>query len=739
MNKEDLEKTRALNELSEQIKNKEQELYVDIPDDINENVKENKEELYNNLVSDDTKVFNENELNTIKEEKNKKDNIFKKLKDKFNKLSKKQKIIVIVSSLIILIAIISLIVILINSNKKEEVSEEESIIIAKDNYVYQNGFLTMLDENDNSLGTYECENKDENKCYVAYLDNDEDPFLTPIQKYEDDTLIKTRSKIYNERYVFIFDNDDISSKLIKLYDMQDNKVLDEYYGIKAYDVENVNTVVLKDKDNNYGLFEFKTNELSTLIDFKYQFMGLIDKDNDNLIVVKNNKGYFLIDYNDNTKTRVFSNEIVDYNDEYILIKTSNNKYSVFNYSGDDYLKDFDFIKFIDNNLAAVVKDNELFIRGYSNNKYNEEGFELTNDNYVKTYIFDENNSLVSTLYAFDLELHDKTLTLKIMNSDKTTRNETLDLKEGEISLKYKYYSYFNGILYFYNDEEKTNIIGTYECKNSNNTSNSTFNNCYVAKTTFFSDNYLTPKKDVDAYIPIYNNKYVFILDAPELQNDDNIEIKFYDLINKKVLGTYVAIDADIDNNEDMDFKDISSTKIIAKLKSGKFGVIEISGSEANVIHKFNYNYIERANDDFIVQLENNNWQVIYNNSKYSSNEFGGKILNYGNGYFVIKQNDKEFIYKADGNEILTSGYDYIDISNQEVFGVVSSNKLDIYTKDGKKLTDESINLISTNYTSSSFRITVNGNQVSVNIYKEDNTLDSTKYLQLNSIGDDDEE
>ena len=733
MNEEDLEKTRALNELTEIINQqnnvsnnmgdtKDASEIINIPDDING--EENKEELFNDLTN-----------NNPEDNKKKKQSIIVKFKDWWSKLSKKQKIIFISIAVLVLILIITLVIILVTRKPKDQGGENlPDVVLEADNYVYQNGVLTLLDKNGNSIGTYDCENKDEKKCYVAFVSNYEDDFDTQINKNNNDELIKARSSIYFDRYVFIYDNASEEDEKLKLYDMQDNKSIGDYYGIKSYGVENANAVVLKDEKDTYGLFEFTNDGLNPLIDFKYQYMGLIDKEKDTLVVVKDNQGYYLVDYSDKAQSKVFTKAIYNYNDDYVILK-NDNKYSVCDYKNKELIKDYDYIRFITGDYIAVVKDKKLYIRNYENKKYNEEGYELTNENYRTINRFDDNRKLIGTDYAFEVELHEKTLSITIKNADNTTRDEKLNLAEGDVSANYDYYSYYNGKLYFYDDDDKTNIIGTYECNNKNNSIDDKFNNCYVAKDNVFNDSYINPRVDKDSVIALYNKKYVFIVDAPDLQNNDNREIKFYDLTQSKVLGTYNAIDANMGQSvPKLTLVNTNDTRIIARLKSGKFGVIQIKGSEANVLQKFSYNYIERAGNDYIVQLENNNWQIIYSNN-YTSSEFPGRIKNYSNGYVVVRNSnkDKDIIYKGDGTQLLTNEYDYIDINNKTVFGAVKDSKLEIYTYDAKKVNTDTISLKSNKYYNTntpSFKLSSNGSTVSVNIYNTDGTLSESRSYSL---------
>ena len=730
MDNEDLEKTRALNELNVLFDdNNVSDEEIDIPDDINK--EENKEELFKDLTS------NEDDNNKKDDKKKKKKLDIKKM---WNKLSKKQKIITIVVSSIILILIITLIIVLVTKKKEEVVNDDpkNDVVLESDNYVYQNGSITMIDKNGNSLGTYECENKNENKCYVAYLLNTEDPFETPINKYSNDEIIKPRSNFYFNRYVFIYDNDSENDSKIKLYDMNDNKVLNEYYGVKSYDVENKNVIVLKDEKDNYGLFEFSSSGLNTLIDFKYQFMGMISKDKDDKIVIKDSRGYYLADYSGNVKTKAFNGEIIDYNDTYVLVKNNSNKYTVYNYTGEEFNKNYDYIRLLSNDYVAVVTDKNLFIRGYSDNKYNEEGIEITNTDYRKVNFFDDNKKLINSSFAFETELHDKTLTIKLKNSDNTTRDEKINLSEGDVSAKLDYYSYYNGKLYFYEDQEKTKLFGTYECNNKNNITNDTLNNCYVAKDTAFNDSYINPYIAKDSVVAIYNKRFVFIFDSPELKNDSNIEIKFYDLKQNKVLGTYSAVDANMAQSvPSLTLVDTNNTNIIGRFKSGKFGVISINNKDATILHEFTYNYIERAGNDFIVQLKDNNWQIIYGSNGYTSSEFPGRIKNYANGYVVVRNSDKDYLYKGDVSLVLSNGtnFDYIDISNKEVFGGVSNGTLNIYKYDGEKVNTDTISLKSNKYYNTStpaFKISLSdgGQKVNVNVYNDDGTLSTTKSYSL---------
>jgi hypothetical protein len=515
--------------------------------------------------------------------------------------------------------------------------------------------------------------------------------------------------------------------IITLYNMTTNEVVGEYLGVKSYNTDNPNLVILKDKNNEYGLFELTDNELKTVINFKYNYMGIIPSNDHEKLVVKGIKGYYLIDYNNKTLSKVLSDPIIDYNDAYILVK-NNNLYSVYDYDGQEYNKDYEYIKLIDESYIATVSNKMVYIKGINDNKYNEVGYRLSNSNYVPINTFDVDNKLISTSYAFKTTINNNILTVTVHNDGGSDEEYLVNLNEGNASSKYNYYNYFDGTLYFYDDDAKTNLIGSYSCNNKNTVGDDlTLTNCYLAKDTVLNDTYLNPNVSRNATIPIYNKHYVFIYDAPTLANDSNVEIKFYDLTQSKIMGTYSQIDSNTPNNNGTSsLIDTNNTSIIAKLKTGKYGTINITNSGASVGYKFNYNYLERYGNYYEALTSDNKWEILYSNDSVSST-YPGKILNNLNNYFVIKNGDYVNIYKNDGSILISDGFKYIELLSSKIFGAVDvNNKLFIYTYDGTKLNTEGINLNSSDYYNTNnpaFKLALVGDNVKVSILNNGNYMD----------------
>ena len=272
------------------------------------------------------------------------------------------------------------------------------------------------------------------------------------------------------------------------------------------------------------------------------------------------------------------------------------------------------------------------------------------------------------------------------------------------------------------------MIGSYACNNKNETiTDNMFINCYVAKDSVFNDNYESPYQERNATIPLYNNKYVFIYDAPTLANDGNIEIKFYDLSQNKVLGTYAKVDSGTkDNNGVFSLFSTNDANIIAKLKTGKYGVINIDADKASVTYKFNYESLERYGNYYLAQKENDKWVILYSLND-TSFEFRNKIMDDNNDYVVLKDDDEVMIYpnKDNARAINTNSYDYIGLYSKIYAAVDSKNRLWLYTYDNSNsINREGIRLDTKEYYNTAnpaFKLVVRSNEVEVSIY------DGSKY------------
>lgn len=148
---------------------------------------------------------------------------------KWSQLSKKQKVTMIVCGVILLLVIVVILLYFLVFKKDDEEEnkkpEEPVVIVEKDNYRYEDGWLVFLGENDEELGEYECTNKDEELCYVAYYSN-EDDFDVNKNVYENGIPVEFRSDIILDNYVFIYDNTETEDGNVLLYNIESKEVTD---------------------------------------------------------------------------------------------------------------------------------------------------------------------------------------------------------------------------------------------------------------------------------------------------------------------------------------------------------------------------------------------------------------------------------------------------------------------------------------------------------------------------------
>ena len=310
-----------------------------------------------------------------------------KIKEKWQSFSKKKKIGIIVIVIIILLTIIGLITFLILNNKKDnKVEEKEDVILEVDNYRYENGKLILLGDKDKELGKYNCKNKDEKLCYVAYYEKDE-KIDNPKKIDEEGNILDTRSAIVNDKYVFIHDSKKEDDEKVNLYDIKDGKTLDEYNAIKY--IKN-NYAIVKDYTGSYGIIELN-DEVLTKIQFNYDNLAIIS-DNDKVNIIANESGRnYLIDINEKILTKAISMDIVNYNDKFLVAVDVEGKYYLYDYKNNLVYDDsFDYIKlFSDYNL--FIKDKKAFLNTSDGAKLTENGFDINNKYkyYQKLYIYDD--------------------------------------------------------------------------------------------------------------------------------------------------------------------------------------------------------------------------------------------------------------------------------------------------------------------------------------------------------------
>ena len=611
------------------------------------------------------------------------------LLDKWKKMSKQKKIIIILLAIAILAVLILLLVLLLGKgNKKVEPKKEtkkEEVINIVDNYYYKKGKLHILSAKQEELGVYECKNKDEDKCYVA-VNTYRDTLDVSRVLDSDGNDKKERMPVYNDEYVFIYDNENASGGKIVLYSLKENKEKAAYLDTKAYDGD---FLILKDESSKYGLFQFK-EALNIVISPVYNKLYMID--GTDKLVGENGKGYVLI----NRIGKILSDTLtttgaVKYYNENYLVVSENDNYSVLDLKNNTILENFQFITVDGKYIFAVDSKNNLFIRDNEGSKYNEVPISLKNNDYVPGYMYDENGKLKKTMLSFTVNVQKNSIEImpytKKYEEDK---NVSVNILEGIVNKNFKYYSYFDGVLYFYADDYKTTAIGSYKCSVVNNvtTNNMALNNCIPANDTIFEDNDMMGMGEENRHstIPLFNNRFAFVQDGAK-------NIILYDMVDNKAKSSYTQVNSYTPNNDYVFAPASGDYNIVGVNKKGMYGIISINAGTVQSVYPFEYNHIEKVGSVFVAKNQADKWIILGGNGT----EYKNKIRGYSKDFDLVKVKGSSYdVIDGKGN-VIDSDLKYVQIYDAYYAGVDKNNKVMLYTYDGYALLKESIPLSSTTY------------------------------------------
>ena len=371
----------------------------------------------------------------------------------------------------------------------------------------------------------------------------------------------------------------------------------------------------------------------------------------------------------------------------------------------------------------LISDSKLFAYDDKQVKLNENGIKLRTDDYKTIYTFDESNTLTKTEKPYEITIDEGLINIAV--NDKI--NKTINIYEGILSSKTKYISYFDGVLYFYSDEEKTQRIGSYTCKNANEViaSSNEFTDCFVAK----DSNILNGEGK--GYIPILNNSYVFIHDAKTGTINNNIIL--YDLKNSSQKVKYQGIDTGL-GSKDITHKSGSGITIAAKNNDGNFGIISFNengptgliafkeGSEATKKISFldDYYYVERTSKNY---LYSKSGELL------ASSQF--VITNYKNPYLTVKNGIKYKLYKLttpDNGEIVSNEFEYIKVFDNYYVGI-NNNEFNIYKYSEPEVAvlKENVKLLTEDSKYNNFEIYTSAANYLIKLKQSDGTFVEKKF------------
>ncbi len=588
-----------------------------------------------------------------------------KLVEKWKNLPKKTKIILIILGSLVLVLIVALILFFAFKNEMPT----QQVIVQEDNYRYENGYLILQDKDKNELGRYECQNKDENLCFVAYYTFETDLDKTKYVTEKDQTYLK-RSIIYKNNFAFIQDGEEKTNSL-KLYNIKTNTIDKEFDLIKEYDEENV---IVK-KDDKYGVINFLENAL-TKIELEYEFLGYYGYDENLIYAVKDEYG--IMDISQKNLASKIKNPIKAYNDKYI-VTASTSGYEVYDYSAKKIkIDDANYIELIED-YFIVINNGKLYIYDNTGSQLNKDGIDLDSSVYQKVVVVDDAGKVVEEKEAYQVIKDEDKITIKVKE------NETIiNVLESKINNSLDYISYIDGKLYFYSDKEKTSLIGKYTCENKNNVSkeDKVFNNCFISE----ESKLIERKTNGDTgYLPIYNNRFVFIKDEQTGAATKNIV--FYDLKLNKSLSNYVQVDTGFYSKSGYVNMAVSDdVMVIAKKADNVLIAFKIESSGVDTIIRNNYNAkeIKYLNEYLLAKYSDGTYHLFKLDGIEITKNISttNEIVNYYTNYIVVKNADKYQIYNTETGKIISDEFNYLDLSNSYYVGI-KDNKLNIYNYTSK--------------------------------------------------------
>lgn len=276
--------------------------------------------------------------------------------------------------ILIIIFVISIVIAVTGSVKKFidllEITQEETLSsnTTQPTNFYQDGKLNFFDGS-NLLGTYTCTGS---YCNWAYEKIDDKNYN--VQFY-DDGKIDLLGSLINNRYAFITDskNNDAEDPYhyddgVKLYDVVNSKVVDEYVSVKNYssNLQN-NSFIVQNKEGKWGVINLNDNVV-TSIDFQYDYIGLFYIDSESQLssvdtyIAYQSGNWVLLDISGQKVSTSFSDSIVGYQKEFVITYNSNNKYSIYTKDGEKINEeDLEHIVFSSTKYIALYNFNRLVV------------------------------------------------------------------------------------------------------------------------------------------------------------------------------------------------------------------------------------------------------------------------------------------------------------------------------------------------------------------------------------------
>lgn len=168
-------------------------------------------------------------------------------------------------------------------------------------------------------------------------------------KYENCQILNG-TKLINEKFVFIVDGEEN----VILFDVTTLETVETYKSVSI----SGNYFVAKNQNDKYGVIAVFT-KVDEIVPFDYTFIEYVQK-KENYILTKQNSS-FVADRNGNAITLTYNAQIIDYSNLYIITKTTQGEYHIFNFNNRTELTEYVnskriFIELVKDYVGVVTED-----------------------------------------------------------------------------------------------------------------------------------------------------------------------------------------------------------------------------------------------------------------------------------------------------------------------------------------------------------------------------------------------
>lgn len=159
------------------------------------------------------------------------------------------------------------------------------------------------------------------------------------------------TSVINEKYVFIQDG----SENIVLFEIPSKKTINKYKKVTLAS----GLYITQNKNDMYGILKINDN-VNDLIEAKYLYIEF-NKDYNQFMVTTQSHSSFITDIDGKQISATYIAQIMQYNDKYIVTRTSANKYHVFNFNNEEFLTEYInsdrlFIELVGDYVGVITAD-----------------------------------------------------------------------------------------------------------------------------------------------------------------------------------------------------------------------------------------------------------------------------------------------------------------------------------------------------------------------------------------------